>query len=64
LPIIETSNGIWNLKEIASYGTSLTVQWFSLSSSIAGNTGSIPGEGAEILHDSPCGQKIRKKKKK
>lgn len=36
-------------------GTSLGVQWFRLHISNAGGSGSIPGQGTTIPHDSQCG---------
>ena len=38
------------------------VQWLRLCASTAGGTGSIPGWRTKILHASPCGQRVEKKK--
>ena len=38
-------------------GNSLVFQWLELWASSAGDTGSIPGQGAEILQTARCSQK-------
>ena len=45
----------------AFFGTSLVIQWFSFSTSIAGGAGSIPGWGTKIPHAVWCSQKIKNK---
>ena len=40
-------------------GTSLAVQWLRLRTSNAGGMGSIPGQGAKILHAVWHGKKIK-----
>ena len=52
------------LKEITfvknpSQGTSLAVQWLRPCASIAGDIGSIPGQGTKIPHVKWCDQKIK-----
>ena len=37
-------------------GISLVVQWLGFHTSTAGDTRSIPGQGAKILHAALCGQ--------
>ena len=39
-------------------GTSLGIQWLRIHTSIAGGTGSIPGQGTKTLHASQQGQKV------
>ena len=49
---------------ISPCGTSLVVQWLGIHTSIAGSTGSIPGQGTKIPHALWCSQKISKNKNK
>ena len=45
-------------------GTSLVVQWLRLSASMAGDTGSISGQGTNIPYAVPPEKKKKKRKKK
>ena len=43
-----------------TYGTSLVVRWLRSCASMAGSTGSIPGQGTKVTHAMWCGQKKKK----
>ena len=45
-------------------GTSLVVQWLGLCASTAGDAGSIPSQGTEILSVLRRGQNTKKQKRK
>jgi len=47
---------------ISPCGTSLAVQWLRICTSIAGSTGSIPGQGTKIPHALWSSQNINKNK--
>ena len=51
---------VLHMIRILTLGTSLGVQWLTLCTSTAGDSGLIPGQGTKIPHVEQRGQKIKR----